>query len=61
VRATIEDLHERIDAHNAANPPRAPLSRVVFYLGQYVDLDDRLAEERLREEKEPLDDSANDE
>lgn len=61
VRVMIEDLRERIDAHNAANPPQASLSRVVFYLGQYVDLDDRVAEERLREEKEPLDDSANDE
>jgi hypothetical protein len=61
VRSMIENLRERIDAYNAANPPQVPLSRVVFYLGQYVDLDDRLAEECLREEKEPLDDATNDE
>ena len=36
LRREVEDLRERIDACNAAEPPAEPQERVVVYVGQYV-------------------------
>jgi hypothetical protein len=36
VRASVEDLRDRIDAHNAASPHAGARQRVVFYAGQNV-------------------------
>lgn len=36
MRAAIEDLRQRVDAHGAARPEGAKMKRVVFYMGQYV-------------------------
>lgn len=36
LRRELEDLRERIDAHNAREPSSEPGERVVVYVGQYV-------------------------
>jgi predicted transcriptional regulator len=36
VRAELENLRDRVDAHNAAHPSEAARERVVFYAGQNV-------------------------
>jgi len=36
LRREVEDLRERVDAHNLAEPPAEPRERVVVYVGQYV-------------------------
>jgi hypothetical protein len=59
VRSMVEDLRQRIDAHNATASLPEVLQRVVFYMGQYVEPDARLSDERLNVEKEPLDELSN--
>ncbi|MFZ5892737.1 MAG: DNA glycosylase AlkZ-like family protein [Myxococcota bacterium] len=39
VRAEMEDLRRRVDAHNAAHSVGGERKRVVFYMGQYVRLE----------------------
>lgn len=36
LRREIEDLRERVDAHNATHPSTEPRERVAVYVGQYV-------------------------
>jgi hypothetical protein len=36
LRREIEDLRERVDAHNATRPPTESRERVVVYVGQCI-------------------------
>jgi hypothetical protein len=36
IRKQVEDLRDRIDAHNSAHPSQAERERVIFYAGQNV-------------------------
>jgi hypothetical protein len=40
VRALVSELRERVDRHNAASAPSASQTPVVFYMGQYVKVDE---------------------
>jgi hypothetical protein len=40
VRTLVSDLRARVDAHNAASAPPASHTPVVFYMGQYMKVDE---------------------
>lgn len=51
IRETVEQLRHRIDEHNHSVKLPTALRRVVFYMGQYVDLDERLADVKEAEDE----------